>query len=80
MEPRSRYNDSMARTCNQNPIIKTVRILLSLTVMGLGLYYQTWLGLLGLLTLFSAFQGGCPLTIKLDPQQKRLDRNETSNQ
>jgi hypothetical protein len=66
------YNRHMAKTCNQNPVIKTIRILLSLTVMGLGIYYKTWLGLLGFLTLFSAFQGGCPLSINLDPHQTRL--------
>ncbi len=62
----------MARKCNQNPVIKTIRILLSLTVIALGVYYRSWLGLLGLLTLVSAFQGGCPLTINLNPDQDRL--------
>lgn len=62
----------MAQKCNQNPIIKTIRILLSLTVLALGIYYKTWLGLLGLLTLVSAFQGGCPLSINLNPHQNRL--------
>jgi len=70
----------MSKSCNRNPIIKTIRILMSLTVIGLGLYYQTWLGLLGLLTLISAFQGGCPLSINLNPHQNRLGQSKESDQ
>ncbi|MCK4942468.1 MAG: DUF2892 domain-containing protein [Candidatus Aminicenantes bacterium] len=52
--------------CNLNPIFKYIRIILSLVVIGLGIYYKNWLGLLGLVTLFSAFTGSCPLTINLN--------------
>ena len=70
----------MSKSCNRNPIIKTIRILLSLAVMGLGLYYRSWLGLLGIFTLISAFQGGCPLSINLNPHQKRFGGSDDGDQ
>ena len=52
------------QTCNTNKtkkdtILKYIRILLSLIVIGLGIYYRNWLGALGLLTLYTAFTGRC---------------------
>jgi hypothetical protein len=54
------------KKCNTRPIAKYIRIVLSLVVIGLGIYYQNWLGALGLLTLYTAFTGKCgaSLTIK----------------
>lgn len=70
----------MSKSCNRNPVIKTIRILLSLTVMGLGIYYKSWLGLLGILTLITAFQGGCPLSVNLDPRQRRFIAGDETDQ
>jgi hypothetical protein len=47
------------KKCNINPIIKYIRIVLSLVVIGLGIYYKTWLGAVGLITLYTAFTGKC---------------------
>ncbi|MCK4836144.1 MAG: DUF2892 domain-containing protein [Candidatus Aminicenantes bacterium] len=52
--------------CSKNPVIKFIRIILSLFVIGLGIYYKNWLGLIGIFTLISAFTGSCPLTINLN--------------
>lgn len=41
-----------------------VRMALSLAVIGYGLWTANWVGLLGLVTLFSALSGTCPLTIR----------------
>ncbi|MCU0288290.1 MAG: DUF2892 domain-containing protein [Acidobacteria bacterium] len=52
------------QTCNTNItkkdiILKYIRIILSLVVIGLGIYYRNWAGALGLLTLYTAFTGRC---------------------
>ncbi len=70
----------MAKSCNRNPLIKVIRILLSLAVMGLGIYYKSWLGLLGILTLITAFQGGCPLSVNLNPHQRRFSNSDENDQ
>jgi hypothetical protein len=54
------------KKCNSNPVIKYIRILLSLVVIGLGIYYKSWLGVIGIFTFISAFTGTCPLTVTLD--------------
>jgi hypothetical protein len=52
----------MQKKCNTNPIIKYIRVALSLVVIGLGIYFKSWLGALGVLTLISAFTGNCALS------------------
>ena len=49
--------------CNINPIAKYIRIVLSLLVIGLGIYYRNWLGVLGLLTLYTAITGKCSASL-----------------
>lgn len=58
-------------TCNRKPVIKIIRVILSLVVIILGIVYKNWLGLLGIVTLMSAFTGSCPLTINLNRRQTR---------
>lgn len=60
-----RYNDCMgnARKCNTNQTVKWIRVIVSLGVIGAGIYYKNWVGLLGIVTLFSAFTGSCPLSL-----------------
>jgi hypothetical protein len=52
------------KKCNINPIAKYIRIALSLIVIGLGIYYQNWLGALGLLTLYTAITGKCSASLR----------------
>jgi hypothetical protein len=54
------------KKCNTNPFIKYIRVFLSLVVIGLGVYYKNWLGVIGVFTLISAFTGSCPLTVNLN--------------
>ncbi len=73
------YNNLMKKKCNTNPVVKYFRILLSLTVIGLGIYYKTWLGLIGIITLISAFTGDCALSLKFNRPtryQFKLDDKE----
>ncbi|MCP5046605.1 MAG: DUF2892 domain-containing protein [bacterium] len=54
------YNGFMNdKVCNRNPVVKYIRIALSLAVIGLGIYYQNPVGVLGLFTLYTAFTGNC---------------------
>jgi hypothetical protein len=52
------------KKCNVNPIAKYLRIILSLAVIGLGIYYQNWLGVLGLFTLSTAITGKCNASLR----------------
>jgi len=53
------------KTCNTNSIAKYIRIALSLVVIGLGIYYQNWLGILGLFPLYTALTGKCGLSLSI---------------
>ncbi len=53
------------KVCNTNPILKYIRIALSLVVIGLGIYYQSWVGALGLLTLYTAVTGKCGASLTI---------------
>ncbi len=49
--------------CNTNQTAKWIRVIISLGVIGAGIYYKNWIGLLGIVTLLSAFTGSCPLSL-----------------
>jgi len=55
--------------CNKNPLIKYIRVVLSLVVIGMGIYYGNWIGLFGVLTLISAFTGSCPLSVNINKKR-----------
>lgn len=46
---------------NVGSIDRVVRIVIGITVVGLGLYYQAWWGVLGIIPLFTASISTCPL-------------------
>ncbi len=66
--------------CNTNQTAKWIRVIVSLGVIGAGIYYKNWIGLLGIITLLSAFTGSCPLSLQFrglhDIKIKRSDSNE----
>lgn len=51
--------------CNRNSVMKYVRIGLSLAIIAIGIITKNWVGLLGLITLYTAFTGKCGASIKL---------------
>jgi hypothetical protein len=55
---------SQAPKCNTNQTAKWIRVFVSLGVIGAGIYYKNWIGLLGIFTLLSAFTGACPLSLQ----------------
>jgi hypothetical protein len=65
------YNMIMKeQKCNTtNNIAKYIRIVLSLTIIALGIIYQNWVGILGLLTLYTAVTGTCGTSLRI-PRRK----------
>jgi len=45
---------------NVGSIDRIIRIILGLSILGAGYYYQSWFGLIGLVPLLTAFFGFCP--------------------
>jgi hypothetical protein len=39
---------------------KGIRIVLGIAIIALGIFYQSWWGLVGLVPLLTAFMGWCP--------------------
>jgi hypothetical protein len=68
----------LTKTCNTNPVLKYIRVALSLFIIGLGIYYHNWLGALGLLTLYTALTGQCSLSLTFDKKTefKLKDRDK----
>lgn len=46
---------------NAGQLDRTFRIVLGLIVIALGVFYQNWLGVIGLIPLATGFAGFCPL-------------------
>jgi hypothetical protein len=55
---------SQAPKCNTNQTAKWIRVIVSLGIIIAGIYYKNWFGLLGIVTLLSAFTGSCPLCLQ----------------
>jgi hypothetical protein len=66
--------------CNTNQTAKWIRVIVSLGVIAAGIYYKNWIGLLGIVTLLSAFTGSCPLSLQFtslrDIHIKRNDQDD----
>ena len=61
--------------CNVGGIDKTLRLVAGIAIIGAGVYYQNWLGAIGIIPLGTALLGFCPLysiigasTCKTKPQ------------
>lgn len=46
---------------NVGKIDKSARIILGLTAIGLGIYFQSWWGAVGIIPLGTALSGWCPM-------------------
>ncbi|MBN2398759.1 MAG: DUF2892 domain-containing protein [Candidatus Aminicenantes bacterium] len=55
---------TQANKCNTNKMAKWIRVVVSLGIIAAGIIYKNWIGLLGFVTLFSAFTGSCPLSLQ----------------
>jgi len=47
--------------CNVGKADKIVRVLLGLVIIALGIYFNSWLGAIGIIPLFTAAIGWCPI-------------------
>ncbi len=45
---------------NVGSIDKNIRIILGIVILGLGYYYKSWFGIIGIVPLVTAFIGWCP--------------------
>jgi hypothetical protein len=45
---------------NVGPIDRVIRVILGLGLLAAGYHYRSWLGLIGLVPLLTAFVGFCP--------------------
>jgi hypothetical protein len=52
------------RATQRASFAQVLRIVLSLAIIGYGLWTANWVGLVGLVTLFSALSGTCPLVVR----------------
>jgi hypothetical protein len=50
---------------NVGTIDRIIRVILGLGILGAGLYFKNWLGLIGLVPLLTAFVGFCPAYLPL---------------
>lgn len=69
-----------AKKCNTNSLAKYIRIALSLAVIAFGIIYKNPVGVLGLLTLYTAVTGSCGSSVRLPrftrKREFRLDHVE----
>ncbi len=70
------------KKCNTNPVLKYIRIALSLLIIGLGFYYQNWVGLLGFMTLYTAITGNCSTSLRFTRRRdyRLMDLSEDDKQ
>lgn len=72
---------SQTPKCNTTQTAKWIRVIVSLGVIGAGIYYKNWIGLLGIITLFSAFTGSCPLSLQFRGLHDfKIKRNDSDNE
>jgi len=45
---------------NVGSIDKNIRIVLGIVILGLGYYFKSWFGIIGVVPLVTAFIGWCP--------------------
>jgi hypothetical protein len=68
-----------SQKCNSNQTAKWIRVIVSLGIIAAGIIYKNWIGLLGIVTLFSAFSGSCPLSLQFTGLHDVRIRRNTPN-
>ena len=48
---------------NMGKVDRTIRFILGAIIIGLGIYFKTWLGIIGAIFLITALMGLCPAYI-----------------
>lgn len=47
--------------CNVGTIDRILRVIVGLAIMGAGVYYNSWLGFIGIIPIIVALLGWCPM-------------------
>jgi hypothetical protein len=59
---------------NMGNVDRTLRIIIGIAVIVLGLYYQSWWGALGLIFLITATISWCPVYVPFKLSTKKVDK------
>lgn len=51
--------------CNVGTTDRVIRIILGLVIIGLGVAYNSWLGAIGVVPIFTAAIGWCPIYLPI---------------
>ena len=51
--------------CNMGKLDRTVRFIAGVAIIGIGLYFKSWWGLVGLLPIVTSIIGWCPAYVPL---------------
>ncbi len=51
--------------CNVGTTDRAIRVILGLVIIGLGIVYNSWLGAIGVVPIFTAAIGWCPLYLPI---------------
>lgn len=52
---------------------RTIRVLLGIAIIGIGIYFKSWWGLLGIIPLFTATLGWCPAYLPFGISTCKID-------
>jgi len=59
---------------NIGKLDRIIRIIIGLMILGAGVYYENWLGLIGIIPIAVALINRCPLYLPLGINTKKKDK------
>ena len=59
---------------NVGPMDKNVRIIAGIVILGAGVYFQSWFGLLGIVALGTGLINFCPLYMPFGINTKKINK------
>jgi hypothetical protein len=65
--------------CHSRTLDKVIRRCIGLLIIGLGFYYKTWLGAIGILPIIMTYTGRCLICLPLNTNSKKNDNHARSN-
>ncbi len=62
---------------NTGKVDQTIRIIIGIVIISLGIYFKSWWGAIGLIPLITAALGFCPLyePLKINTYKKEKDKS-----
>ena len=64
---------------NVGGVDRTLRIIIGIAVIGMGFYFQSWWGAVGLILLFTGIVGWCPAYLPFGFSTCACDKKEQEN-